>query len=213
MSGHLAAVQVDSFALPANTMSEVRSGEPRAVARASFDSIYAEYADFLWQSALSLGVRQHSVADVIQDVFVVVHRKLADFEGRSQLRTWLYGILLNVVRDHRRSLRRKPTSPLDEGELLSSEDPEKSLETRDELTRFNDALAALKEDERTFFVLLYVEEFSPKEVAELLSMTSVAVYSKARRVKESFETSLAKLETQELLRARKRASLFGKATR
>src|SRR5262245_14243993 len=68
----------------------------------SFAGLYQQYFDFVWRSARRLGVGEAAIEDFVQEVFVIVHRQLAGFEGRSTLRTWLYGIVLRAVREHRR---------------------------------------------------------------------------------------------------------------
>jgi RNA polymerase sigma-70 factor (ECF subfamily) len=68
----------------------------------TFQEVYQEHFRFVWRSLRRLGVRESDVADAVQDVFVVVHRKIADFEGRSKVTTWLFGICLRVARDRRR---------------------------------------------------------------------------------------------------------------
>src|SRR5207237_991026 len=79
----------------------------------SFAAVYDEHFDFVWRSARRLGVPEASLDDVAQDVFVTVYRRLPEFEGRSQLKTWIFGILRHTISDLRRGQRRKPTSALD----------------------------------------------------------------------------------------------------
>ena len=90
----------------------------------SFARVYQEYFGFVWRNALSLGVRASALDDVTQEVFVIVHRRLGEFEGRSSFRTWLSGIVLNVVRHHRRSLARKSPHELEREE---TKDPDELL--------------------------------------------------------------------------------------
>jgi len=73
-----------------------------------FDAVYREHFAFVWRAAKRLGVGDGALDDVVQEVFVVVHRRLDGFEGRSSLKTWLFGIALRIVRDHRRAVRRRP---------------------------------------------------------------------------------------------------------
>src|SRR5580765_6751726 len=80
------------------------SVEPRAL---TFAEVYEAHFAFVWRSVRRLGVDDAAVDDVVQETFVIVHRRLQEFEARSSLKTWLFGILLRVVRDHRRTLRRK----------------------------------------------------------------------------------------------------------
>src|SRR6185369_14121679 len=69
--------------------------------------IYREHFDFVWRSLRRMGVPPTSMDDAAQDVFLVVHRKLAGFQGRSSVKTWLFGIVARVAHDHRRSEKRK----------------------------------------------------------------------------------------------------------
>src|SRR5262245_53713077 len=70
--------------------------------RLTFKEVYEEQFRFVWRSLRRLGVRESDVADAVQDVFIVVHRRLDEFEGRSKVSTWLYGICYRVARDRRR---------------------------------------------------------------------------------------------------------------
>src|SRR5512142_2005157 len=66
-----------------------------------FDRVYEEHFDLVWRALRRHGVRPPELDDAIQEVFVVVHDRLPTFEGRSTLRTWIYGIARRVARDHR----------------------------------------------------------------------------------------------------------------
>src|ERR1700733_14438405 len=70
---------------------------------ATFPEVYRTHFRFVWRTLGRLGVRDADLMDVTQNVFVVVHRQLAGFEGRSELTTWLFSICRLVVKDYRRS--------------------------------------------------------------------------------------------------------------
>ncbi len=55
----------------------------------SLPEIFREYAPFVWRALRRLGIPESDVEDVCQEVFVVVHQRLGDFEGRSSLRTFI----------------------------------------------------------------------------------------------------------------------------
>src|SRR6185369_18089829 len=81
----------------------------------SVRAVFDEHARYVWRALRHLGIPEADVEDLCQEVFVVVQRKLAEFEGRSELRTWLYGICLRVAADHRRRAyvrRELPTAEL-----------------------------------------------------------------------------------------------------
>src|SRR5262245_45104727 len=84
----------------------VRRAE-RASAAFDFHAIYADHFAFVWRSTRRLGVSEACVEDIVQDIFLTVYRRLPSFEGRSSLKTWLFGIVLGIVRNHRRGLKRK----------------------------------------------------------------------------------------------------------
>ena len=74
------------------------SAEAAAGARtAPFEGVFAQYAPAVWRMVRSLGVHESDLEDICPEVFIVVHRRLPGFEGRSALRTWIYGIALRVV--------------------------------------------------------------------------------------------------------------------
>lgn len=72
--------------------------------RPTFAEIYESCFDFTWRTARRLGTPEANIDDVVQEIFMVAHRRQQDFEGRSSVKTWLYGIVFNVVRAHRREL-------------------------------------------------------------------------------------------------------------
>ena len=63
----------------------------------AFERVYEEHFDFVWRSLRRLGVPRSALDDAVQEVFLVVHRRLAEFEGRSSLKTWLFGIAVHIA--------------------------------------------------------------------------------------------------------------------
>src|SRR4051812_35575573 len=78
------------------------ASEQVAGVRLVFREVYDENFAFVWRAVANRGVPAAAMDDVVQEVFLVVHRKLDDFEGRSTLRTWLGGIVRRVVADHKK---------------------------------------------------------------------------------------------------------------
>jgi len=73
-----------------------------------FDAIYEENLTYIWRAARRLGIDPADTDDVVQEVFLVAHRRLPEFEGRAQVKTWLFKILVRVVRHYFRTQKRKP---------------------------------------------------------------------------------------------------------
>jgi RNA polymerase sigma-70 factor (ECF subfamily) len=158
----------------------------------TFDAVYAEYSAFAWRSLLRLGVPPDSVEDAVQDVFVVVHRRLGDFEGRSSLRTWLFGIALRVARTYRRRSTRTTHEPLNEDRVAAHAQPNDRLEQAEQAAIVHALLDALDEDKRVVFILAELEQLSAPEIAETLAIKLNTVYSRLRLARAEFEAAASR---------------------
>ena len=170
----------------------------------AFEDVYrAEFA-FVWRSAKRLGLRDGGLDDAVQEVFVIVHRRLADFEGRSSLRTWLFGITLRVVRDHRRSARRRdPGPPVDPDTLrATSSGPAESLEKAEAVRLLHALLDELDDDRREVFVMSELEQMPMPEIAEALAINVNTAYARLRIARQEFEQALARHRARDMWRQR-----------
>jgi RNA polymerase sigma-70 factor (ECF subfamily) len=161
------------------------------------EALYDEHFEFVWRSLRRLGVRPFQLEDAVQDVFVVVQRRLSGFEFRSSIRTWLFGIALRVAKAHRRRPG-PPTVELLEDELVGmSTDPhEAALETEAAIL-VQRVLDGLSEERRAVFVLAELEEFTAAEIAESIGIPPNSVYSRLRLARRDFEAGLRRLRARE----------------
>jgi RNA polymerase sigma-70 factor (ECF subfamily) len=164
--------------------------------------VYETHFDFVWRSARRLGVPEAVLDDVVQDVFVTVYRRLGEFEGRSQLRTWIFGILRHTVGDLRRTQRRKPTESLGDEPLDARPGPHEAA-VRDESTRLlSRLLDELDDDQRDVFVLAELEQMSAPEIASALDVNVNTVYSRLRAARQEFEAALKRARSRDEWRIR-----------
>jgi RNA polymerase sigma-70 factor (ECF subfamily) len=136
-----------------------------------------------------LGVRESSVDDAVQDVFLVAHRKLASFEGRSSHRGWLFAIAARVAAEHR---RRDGRLRLDEDLSSVAASPDNSLENRRRVQLLDELLETLSVPQREVFIMAEVEGFSAPEIAEALGEKLNTIYSRLRLGRLRFERALAR---------------------
>jgi RNA polymerase sigma-70 factor (ECF subfamily) len=173
----------------------------KSSARPSCAELYEEYFDFVWRNAARLGVPEGVREDLVHDVFVVVHRKLAEFEGRSSARTWLYGILTRVVLEHRRNHRlrfAKEAEAAADRELVTSERVTEDL-ARKEATDIVDAiLQQMDEDKRTIFVLVELEELSVAEAARGLAINLNTAHARLRAARMHFAEVVQRLHAKSM---------------
>jgi RNA polymerase sigma-70 factor (ECF subfamily) len=174
----------------------LRGGAPSdAVATKSFAQIYDEYAGFVWRNARRLGVPSSGAEDVVQDVFIVVQRRLPDFDGRAAIQSWIFGILVRVVGHYRRSYQRKDARcvSLEQGagyhntSLAGAQSPSEQAESAERIRLLENLLGQLDEGKRTLLVLSELEEWTLREIAEYLGSNTNTVHSRLRAAKRAFE--------------------------
>jgi RNA polymerase sigma-70 factor, ECF subfamily len=166
--------------------------------RPTFDQIYAEGFPFVFRLLRSLGVTPVRLEDAAQDVFTVVHRRLGDFERRSSVRTWLFGIAQRVASDYRRSERRKPTrlEPLPADLSCERASPHADLEAQRAADFVDAFLRSLGEEKRALFALAFLEEMPATEVAEALGIPLNTVYSRIRSLRAELAKALKRRNTR-----------------
>jgi RNA polymerase sigma-70 factor (ECF subfamily) len=159
-----------------------------------FSEVYREHARYVWRVCRGMGVSPLHVDDVVHDVFLVVRRRLVEFDPQRSIRAWLAGITRRVVGHLRRKLAREDRRlrALPEPEPVRS--PHEAVQRHDAerlVQRFLDTLDA---DKRVAFLLLEIEGLTAKEVAEVCRTNPQTVYSRARVARQRFEAYVAELE-------------------
>lgn len=164
----------------------------------SFEQVYESHFEFVWRTLRRLGVPDAALDDIVQDVFIVVYRRLQNFRGESSLKTWLFGILLRVLATHRRTAQRRATEPLGDREPLShAPSPAAQVERAQARALLMQLLDALDEDRRIIFVSVEIEQMSCPDVAEALGVNLNTVYSRLRAARRDFEAVLSRHRARE----------------
>lgn len=161
----------------------------------TFDAVYGAHVAFVWRIVRTFGVPEAQLEDAVQDVFVVVHRRLAEWEGRAAITTWLFAIARRVASVHRRRAdRRKSDLPVED--VVESAEPRAGGDPFAELARHQAAatvmtiLEGLDEDKRMVFALVELEQLSVPEVARMLELNLNTAYSRLRLARAAFEAAV-----------------------
>jgi RNA polymerase sigma-70 factor (ECF subfamily) len=157
----------------------------------TIEAVYEAHFDFVWRSARRLGASEAHVDDIVQEVFLVVQRRLADFEGRSELKTWLFGITRRVVRGYmRRHARPAGVAEVSELPDTVASSAESQLAALEGSRLLQALLEELDADKREVFVLCELEEMSGPQIAAALDLSLSNVYARIRVARQAFDAAL-----------------------
>jgi RNA polymerase sigma-70 factor, ECF subfamily len=169
------------------------------LARSSFDEVYAAQFAFVWRTLRRLGVPEDSLRDAAQDVFVVLLRKLPEFEGRAPLRSFLYSIVKRVAFEHRRAHARNDArggAHADDIEGPHWHGPESSAEHGEALRLLYLLLGTLDDDKREAFVLAELEGLTVPEIAALTGANPNTLYARLRAARTQIRKAWAVHQNQ-----------------
>jgi RNA polymerase sigma-70 factor (ECF subfamily) len=177
---------------------------PKALAPPlEFEEVYQQHVSLVARWTDRLGGNRVDVEEVVQDVFMVVSRRLASYQPQARLTTWLYRITDNVVRRHRRRawIRRWLVFPgRDLAERIPGPwlNPLEDVEQRQIQQRVYGILDSMNARYRAVLVLLELEGVSGKEAAERMGIHKLDnLWVIAHRARLDFARRLQRLEREE----------------
>jgi RNA polymerase sigma-70 factor, ECF subfamily len=160
--------------------------------RPAFTAVFNEYAPYVWRVLRRLGVDQADVEDVCQEVFMVVHRRLPEFEGRSSLRTWLYAICVRRAGNYRtRAVRRHEVLNADRTDQAFEPTQLDQLERTRALRWLDRVLAELPPAQRDVYVLYELEQMTMQEVADVVGCPLQTAYSRLHAARRCVQRAVA----------------------
>ncbi|MEM7159495.1 MAG: sigma-70 family RNA polymerase sigma factor [Myxococcota bacterium] len=167
----------------------------RQARESSFEQVYADHFDAVWRYLRAMGVPEDHVDDAAQDVFMVVHRRLPDFDHASPLRRWILGIARKIaLKVHDR--RRRPPPRL---AVVAEPDPEAEdlVARRDAAALVARFLETLEPGQREVFVLAQLEDMPVPEIASALGLKLNTAYSRLRLARRRFDRVVARHAAQQ----------------
>ena len=174
-----------------------------------FEAVVAEHGPYLWRVLRRLGVRAADIEDVWQETFIVVHRKLDGFEGRSSVRTWLSAIAVRVASDYRNRAHRRreqATDELPESGDLHGNSQHDELVDRQRRELLDKLIAELKPEQRDVIVLYEFAELPMNEVAEALGCPLQTAYSRLHAARKALEAAARRESARQVHPARAKGS-------
>jgi RNA polymerase sigma-70 factor (ECF subfamily) len=158
-----------------------------AASLGSFEAIYDAYYDVVARWIRALAGSTADREDLVQEVFLIVYRRLPDFDGRN-LKGWLYRITVHQVRDYRRLfwIRHIFRGRVDVSPEMPSVRPTPlmTLEARERQRRLERMLSRLSDPLRAAFVLFEIEGYTAEEIGDMQSVSVHTVRSRIQRARK-----------------------------
>lgn len=168
-----------------------------------FDTLFATHASFVWRVLRRHGVPERELPDACQEVFLVVHRRLGEFESRSSVRTWLYAIAQRTASATRRKARftRERLEDPPEPSLDASQLETASLAQR--LRLIDEALHTLSDEQREVFALYELENMTMAEVADALGVPENTALYRLYAARDAIRAFVTQREGGHVVRMRR----------
>jgi RNA polymerase sigma-70 factor, ECF subfamily len=173
-------------------MSAVSVGRDRV-----FRHVYDQNVDFVRNRLRRLGTHPDDLEDLVQEVFVVVHRRFAELTFAADFRGWLHAVALGVRRNHARAwLRRlrQSTGPVEHVDVESiadhdRPDAEDGIWRREIRSLLGKGLCRLSSEQRRVFVLSFHEGLSVTEIARLTGDSPNTISSRLKAARKKVRLS------------------------
>jgi RNA polymerase sigma-70 factor, ECF subfamily len=185
---------------PAETMTMAADAPQPSLA---VEAIYEEHCRLVWRSLRRLGVSEAEVADAVQDVFLVVHRRLSDFEQRCAMKTWLFGIAMRIASNYNRRSPRRREAPLADLAIDGrGPSPVEHAARSEAIELLYVLLQELPAEQRATFILAELEQLSVNEIASAVGASAHTVASRLKAARRRFEQGLQRHRTRDQWRIR-----------
>ncbi len=176
----------------------VRLAQARPTRRVAMGILYERFRERVYNVALRVVGNADEASDVLQDVFLLLFRKIHRFREHAFFASWVYRITVNVSLDHLRRRRRAPLPVATEALLDGAQDaddlssPERRLAGRDLQAHIRAALGNLSPRLRIVIVLRYLEGLAYGDIGEILDCSVGTVKSRLNRAHAAMRRELAR---------------------
>ena len=173
----------------------------------AFNALISKHKGRIFALGKKLSGNDQDAEDIVQETFMKAIDKIDQFRGEAAFGTWLYSIALNEGRAHLSRQKQAELKPIeaylpsgsssefdaiDSSRLFDWKDPHEILEAEELRSVIDDALGELPYKYREAFLLRYSEEFSIKEIAEMIGETVASTKSRVLRARLAVRDYLSK---------------------
>ena len=158
----------------------------------AFQELYQLFHLKVYNTALGYLQNEDDTEEVTQDVFVKIHQNAANFKGQSQVSTWIYRISINTSLNF---LKKKKRFAIFRFGMPDTNEPDFEhpgvlLENKEKSKILFKTIQSLPDNQKTAFILCYVEDLPQQEVADIMEISLKAVESLLQRAKKNLRKKL-----------------------
>lgn len=180
-----------TFAASFSRSSVPTRAEPSGAGPTDPGTFWAEHARFVEHTLARLGVDPTDREDLRQEVFIVVIKRLADYEARGRHRAWLFGICLRVVAGYRRRGYRRHERVASFATPCQTpapgDDPEQAAVERSRRRELDGILARMDPERRAVLVMFELDELDCAQIARSAAIPVGTVYSRLHAARRQFK--------------------------
>lgn len=169
-------------------------GRAREGDRTAFRKLFERHRSDVARLAYRMVGPRPDLEDIVQEVFVQVHKSLRDFRGEARFSTWLHRVTVNVVLMHRRAEKSRPvlTEELPAGTLEDTASilPDVEVERRNRIEAFFAMVEQIADKKRVVFVLHDLEGMSPAEISTVVDAPILTVRTRLFYARRELEEKM-----------------------
>lgn len=150
------------------------------------------YKDKVYNTSIGYLQNIEEAEEITQDVFLTIYSKADTFKGKSKVSTWIYRITVNKAINQLEKRKRQPLSKneIKEFHRVDFNHPGIQLENKEKAQFLFAEINKLPENQKTAFLLSYVEGLPRQEVADIMETTLKSVESLLQRAKNQLRKQL-----------------------
>ena len=153
--------------------------------RINYTEIVEKYADNIYRVALSYCKNKYDAEDILQNVFLKLLQADIVFEEEEHLRRWLIRVAVNCCKDLSKSFWKKRMVSIDEARQSYSHDF-----SSNEKSDLYESVMELPQKYRVVMHLYYYEDYSIREIAEILKIKETTVQTQLMRARNKLQHKL-----------------------
>jgi RNA polymerase sigma-70 factor (ECF subfamily) len=166
----------------------------------SFSLLVRKYQDKLFNFLLKMNISADDAEEISQEVFIKVYNNLYKYNSRWCFSTWLYKIAVNTLRSQYKKKKKARLTDyyadIQDIACTSPVYPDVSYEIKEQTREIVRLIDSLNEDQKLAFTLRYIQDFSFKEIGDIMGISPEAAKMKIQRAKQSLCKKFEKLQKE-----------------